>query len=110
MVFRVAVVSTGGVAATAAVRDYVRLLSAGFNVVTTSSPGMVFPDAWVPGLPARRALRCGSGWCDDLRVGARARIRGPLMSLHGAQQFAWAPTVQLVAHALRLTLDDVVET
>ncbi|MCV7228414.1 NAD(P)H-dependent amine dehydrogenase family protein [Mycolicibacterium komossense] len=32
----------------AAVPDYVRLLSAGINVVTTSSPGLVFPDAWVP--------------------------------------------------------------
>jgi hypothetical protein len=32
----------------AAVRDYTRLLRAGINVVTTSSPGLVFPPAWIP--------------------------------------------------------------
>lgn len=34
----------------AAVRDYVRLLSAGLNVVTTNTPGMMFPDRWIPEL------------------------------------------------------------
>ena len=32
----------------AAVRDYVRLLEAGINVVTTNTPGMMFPDGWIP--------------------------------------------------------------
>jgi hypothetical protein len=32
----------------AAVRDYTRLLRAGINVVTTTSPGLVFPQAWIP--------------------------------------------------------------
>lgn len=32
----------------AAVRDYVRLLAAGINVVTTNTPGMMFPDRWIP--------------------------------------------------------------
>ena len=32
----------------AAVRDYVRLLKAGINVVTTNTPGMMFPDRWIP--------------------------------------------------------------
>jgi 2,4-diaminopentanoate dehydrogenase len=31
----------------AAVRDYVRLLKAGVNVVTTNTPGMMFPDRWI---------------------------------------------------------------
>ncbi|MFV9634974.1 dihydrodipicolinate reductase [Mycobacterium neumannii] len=34
----------------AAVRDYVRLLAAGLNVVTTNTPGMMFPDRWIPQL------------------------------------------------------------
>jgi 2,4-diaminopentanoate dehydrogenase len=34
----------------AAVRDYVRLLEAGINIVTTSTPGMMFPDRWIPQL------------------------------------------------------------
>nr|WP_090277743.1 dihydrodipicolinate reductase [Mycolicibacterium komanii] len=34
----------------AAVRDYVRLLNAGLNVVTTNTPGMMFPDRWIPQL------------------------------------------------------------
>jgi hypothetical protein len=34
----------------AAVRDYVRLLEAGLNVVTTNTPGMMFPDRWIPSL------------------------------------------------------------
>lgn len=34
----------------AAVRDYVRLLRAGLNVVTTNTPGMMFPDRWIPDL------------------------------------------------------------
>ena len=37
----------------AAVRDYVRLLHAGINVVTTNTPGMMFPDRWIPALPTR---------------------------------------------------------
>jgi hypothetical protein len=31
-----------------AVADYVRLLNAGINVVTTTSPGLVCPQAWIP--------------------------------------------------------------
>jgi hypothetical protein len=38
---------------TAAVRDYVRLLNGGINVVTTSTPGMMFPDRWIPRLAAK---------------------------------------------------------
>lgn len=34
----------------AAVRDYVRLLGGGLNVVTTNTPGMMFPDRWIPEL------------------------------------------------------------
>jgi 2,4-diaminopentanoate dehydrogenase len=34
----------------AAVRDYVRFLQAGINVVTTNTPGMMFPDRWIPEL------------------------------------------------------------
>lgn len=34
----------------AAVRDYVRLLNGGLNVVTTNTPGMMFPDRWIPEL------------------------------------------------------------
>ncbi|OBB46015.1 dihydrodipicolinate reductase [Mycobacterium sp. 852002-51961_SCH5331710] len=34
----------------AAVRDYLRLLNAGLNVVTTNTPGMMFPDRWIPQL------------------------------------------------------------
>lgn len=32
----------------AAVRDYLRLLNGGLNVVTTNTPGMMFPDRWIP--------------------------------------------------------------
>jgi len=32
----------------AAVPDYVRFLTAGINVVTTNTPGMMFPDRWIP--------------------------------------------------------------
>jgi hypothetical protein len=34
----------------AAVRDYLRFLEAGINVVTTNTPGMMFPDRWIPQL------------------------------------------------------------
>lgn len=34
----------------AAVRDYLRILRAGINVVTTNTPGMMFPDRWIPNL------------------------------------------------------------
>lgn len=34
----------------AAVRDYVRLLEGGLNIVTTNTPGMMFPDRWIPEL------------------------------------------------------------
>lgn len=34
----------------AAVRDYVRFLEASINVVTTNTPGMMFPDRWIPEL------------------------------------------------------------
>lgn len=34
----------------AAVRDYLRLLNGGVNVVTTNTPGMMFPDRWIPQL------------------------------------------------------------
>lgn len=37
----------------AAVRDYVRLLDGGLNVVTTNTPGMMFPDRWIPALADR---------------------------------------------------------
>jgi hypothetical protein len=37
----------------AAVRDYVRFLEAGINVVTTNTPGMMFPDRWIPELAAK---------------------------------------------------------
>lgn len=73
-IFRLAVISTGGVGSIAvpavarrsdfdlvgawvhspdkvcvdAVRDYVRLLEAGINVVTTNTPGMMYPDGWIP--------------------------------------------------------------
>lgn len=32
----------------AAVPDYIRLLDGGLNVVTTNTPGMMFPDRWIP--------------------------------------------------------------
>ena len=34
----------------AAVRDYVRFLEAGINIVSTNTPGMMFPDFWIPQL------------------------------------------------------------
>lgn len=34
----------------AAVRDYLPLLNAGLNIVTTNTPGMMFPDRWIPEL------------------------------------------------------------
>lgn len=37
----------------AAVRDYVRLLNVGLNVVTTNTPGMMFPDRWIPELASQ---------------------------------------------------------
>ncbi|OBF96590.1 dihydrodipicolinate reductase [Mycobacterium sp. 852014-52450_SCH5900713] len=37
----------------AAVRDYVRLLGGGLNVVTTNTPGMMFPDRWIPELASQ---------------------------------------------------------
>ncbi len=37
----------------AAVRDYVRLLNGGLNVVTTNTPGMMFPDRWIPELASQ---------------------------------------------------------
>ncbi|UXA20064.1 dihydrodipicolinate reductase [Mycobacterium sp. SMC-4] len=46
----------------AAVRDYVRLLEGGLNVVTTNTPGMMFPDKWIPELADKvreAALRAG---------------------------------------------------
>jgi hypothetical protein len=46
----------------AAVRDYVRLLNGGLNVVTTNTPGMMFPDRWVPELTDRvRAAALAGG-------------------------------------------------
>lgn len=45
--------ATGPELDAAAVRDYVRLLSAGINVVTTSSPGLMYPDGWIPALVSR---------------------------------------------------------
>src|SRR6185312_1511502 len=46
----------------AAVRDYVRILQAGINVVTTNTPGMMFPDRWIPSLAdqVRAAALAGS--------------------------------------------------
>lgn len=37
----------------AAVRDYVRLLEAGINIVSTNTPGMMFPDYWIPQLASK---------------------------------------------------------
>jgi 2,4-diaminopentanoate dehydrogenase len=37
----------------AAVRDYIRLLNGGLNVVTTNTPGMMFPDRWIPELASQ---------------------------------------------------------
>ena len=37
----------------AAVRDYVRLLDGGLNIVTTNTPGMMFPDRWIPELASQ---------------------------------------------------------
>lgn len=37
----------------AAVRDFVTLLNAGIDVVTTSTPGMMFPGRWIPELADR---------------------------------------------------------
>jgi hypothetical protein len=45
--------ATGPEMDAAAVRDYIRLLEAGINVVTTNTPGMVFPDDWIPELAAK---------------------------------------------------------
>jgi hypothetical protein len=45
--------ATGPEMDAAAVRDYIRLLEAGINVVTTNTPGMVFPDNWIPELAAK---------------------------------------------------------
>jgi hypothetical protein len=46
----------------AAVRDYVRLLNGGLNVVTTYTPGMMFPDRWIPELTDRvRAAALAGG-------------------------------------------------
>lgn len=45
----------------AAVRDYVRLLSSGVNVVTTNTPGMMFPDRWIPRLAAEVQAAAQSG-------------------------------------------------
>ena len=141
----------------AAVPDYVRLLSAGINVVTTSSPGMVFPDAWVPRFArdVRAAASAGAAtiYASGLEPGfagdqlavllstlsntirsvrtqelfdyaaypntfmmfdvfgfGRPMDYTPLMSIGGAQQFAWGPPVHLVASALGITLDEVAET
>lgn len=46
----------------AAVRDYVRLLNGGLNVVTTNTPGMMFPDRWIPQLAQQvRAAALAAG-------------------------------------------------
>jgi hypothetical protein len=46
----------------AAVRDYVRLLNGGLNIVTTNTPGMMFPDRWIPDLADQvRAAALASG-------------------------------------------------
>jgi 2,4-diaminopentanoate dehydrogenase len=46
----------------AAVRDYVRLLDGGLNVVTTNTPGMMFPDRWIPDLAEKvRAAALAAG-------------------------------------------------
>jgi hypothetical protein len=46
----------------AAVRDYVRLLNGGLNVVTTNTPGMMFPDRWIPDLAGQvRAAALAGG-------------------------------------------------
>jgi len=58
----------------AAVRDYVRLLNGGLNVVTTNTPGMMFPDRWIPELTERvraAALAGGHGPWRRTRRGHR---------------------------------------
>ncbi len=154
---RVVYAASGPELDAAAVPDYARLLEAGINVVTTSSPGMVFPDAWVPSFTrtVRAAAAAGNAtiYASGLEPGfagdqlavllstlshtissvrtqeifdystypntfmmfdvfgfGRPMDYTPLMSLGGAQQFAWGPPVHLVAHALGITLDDVTET
>ena len=59
----------------AAVRDYVRLLNGGLNVVTTNTPGMMFPDRWIPEFAdqVRAAALAGRG--HHLHLGYRARLR-----------------------------------
>lgn len=140
-----------------AVRDYVRFLSAGINLVTTNTPGMMFPDSWIPHLAAevREAALAGGvtaytsgiepGFAGDqlavLLSTLSSSIKSirtqeifnysqypntyvmfdamgfgrpldytPLLSLNGAQQFAWGPPVNMVARALGITLDEVTET
>jgi 2,4-diaminopentanoate dehydrogenase len=56
----------------AAVRDYVRLLHGGLNVVTTNTPGMMFPDRWIPELADTG--RCTGRWCHHLYLGHRTRL------------------------------------
>ena len=141
-----------------AVADYVRLLNAGINVVTTTSPGLVCPHAWIadferqvraaasaggatiyasglePGFAADHLVvllsillvehhRIGSD-TGDLRLlelsqhvhdVRRVRLRRPLdytpiMSMGGTQKFALGTLVELVADALHVTLEDVVDT
>ncbi len=46
----------------AAVRDYVRLLNGGLNIVTTNTPGMMFPDRWIPDFADQvRSAALGAG-------------------------------------------------
>ncbi len=140
----------------AAVRDYVRLLEAGLNVVTTNTPGMMFPDGWIPALADQvrgAALSGGAtiytsgiepGFAGDqfavLLTTLSSTIRTiraqeifdysaypntflmfdvmgfghpldftPMLAFDGAQQVAWGPPIGLVARALGVTLDNVIE-
>ncbi|OBB25028.1 dihydrodipicolinate reductase [Mycolicibacterium elephantis] len=71
----------------AAVRDYVRLLNGGLNVVTTNTPGMMFPDRWIPQL------------ADQVREAAMAG--GVTIYTSG---------IELVAKALGVEIEKVTET
>lgn len=140
----------------AAVRDYVRFLEAGINVVSTNTPGMMFPDYWIPQLASKVRTAALAGGVTAYTSGIEPGFAGdqlaillstlssniksiraqeifdysdypnkhmmfdvmgfgmpmdytPLLSLNGAQKFAWGPPVGMVARALDITLDDVTE-
>ena len=148
--------ATGPEMDAAAVRDYVRLLEAGINVVTTNTPGMMFPDNWIPDLVEKVRAGATAGKATIYTSGIEPGFAGdqlavvlttlsntirsiraqeifdysdypntyfmvdvmgfgkpldftPLLALDGAQQLAWGPPIGLVARALDITLDEVIE-